>query len=64
MAPVPWFQVKVKPATAEVQEGLLAPKEMAKGQRAYFGNETPKRTASPLVIGEFIAHEAELRFGS
>ena len=31
MAPVPWFQVKVKPATAEVQEGLLAPKEMAKG---------------------------------
>ena len=31
MAPVPWFQVKAKPATAEVQEGLLAPKEMAKG---------------------------------
>jgi hypothetical protein len=35
MAPVPWFQVKVKPATAEVQEGLLAPKEMAKGRPAY-----------------------------
>jgi hypothetical protein len=46
MAPVAWFQVKEKPATAEVQEGLLAPKEMAKGQRAYFGNGTPKRTAA------------------
>ena len=46
MAPVRWFRVQVKPATAEVQEGLLAPKEMAKGQRAYFGNETPERTAA------------------
>jgi hypothetical protein len=47
MAPVPWFQVKVKPATAEVQEGLLlAQKERAKGQRAYFGNGIPKRTAA------------------